>query len=65
VHLYHLGHPIIGDPFYGDTSRQAQYPRLMLHARRIRLKLPVGDSATAEAPIPPSFQTVLDAAAKD
>lgn len=36
VHLYHLGHPVAGDPLYGDRNIQKNYPRLMLHAERIQ-----------------------------
>ena len=42
VHLYALGHPIVGDPRYGDTAAQKRYPRLMLHAAGIALALPSG-----------------------
>ena len=59
VHLYHIGHPIVGDPRYGDPVRQAAYPRLMLHARRIALTTRGGNSLTVESPLPPSFLTCL------
>jgi RluA family pseudouridine synthase len=59
VHLYHLGHPIIGDPLYGDKSRPAQYPRLMLHAQTIKLQLPSGENKTLESPFPESFQRLV------
>jgi hypothetical protein len=32
VHCYHLGHPILGDPLYGEATVQRTYPRLFLHA---------------------------------
>jgi len=63
VHLYHLGHSILGDPLYGDKTKQSYYPRLMLHAQTIELKLRSGKNLTLEAPTPESFQAVLDAAA--
>jgi tRNA pseudouridine32 synthase/23S rRNA pseudouridine746 synthase len=65
VHLYHLGHPIVGDPLYGDGAQQAAYPRLMLHAQTLLLRLPSGDDITLEAPIPESFQAVLDGVATE
>ncbi|MEM0945734.1 MAG: pseudouridine synthase, partial [Pseudomonadota bacterium] len=37
VHLAHIGHPILGDPFYGDPEAA---PRLQLHAERLRLRHP-------------------------
>jgi len=63
VHFYHLGHPILGDPLYGDKTQQAGYPRLMLHAQTIKLQLPSGQNKTLESPLPKSFRVVLDAAA--
>ncbi len=59
VHLYHIGHPILGDLRYGDRSRQARFPRLMLHALSLEFALPSGEFATVEAPPPPSFETVV------
>ncbi len=42
VHLYHLGHPIVGDRRYGQRAIQEQYTRLMLHALAIELPHPNG-----------------------
>ena len=55
MHLYHLGHPVAGDPLYGDPAMQKEIPRLMLHARRIALALPSGTDLVVEAPVPQSF----------
>lgn len=38
VHLYHSGHPIVGDRMYGDAATSLRYPRLMLHAQSITFK---------------------------
>ena len=35
VHLYSIGHPIVGDPMYGDLKEQKKYPRLMLHSKEL------------------------------
>ncbi len=59
VHLYHIGHPILGDRRYGDRARQERFPRLMLHALALEFALPAGETVTIEAPPPPSFETVL------
>lgn len=40
VHLLAIGHPILGDPFYGNEDSQAAAPRLMLHASEIRFDHP-------------------------
>ena len=60
VHLYHIGHPIVGDLKYGDRTLQGRYPRLMLHALEIEFALPSGDRVTVAAPVPASFETVLE-----
>ncbi len=60
VHLYHLGHPIVGDPLYGDKTQQTPYRRLMLHAQTLTLHLPSQNNLTLKAPIPQSFQSVLN-----
>jgi len=62
VHFYSIGHPIVGDPLYGDGAIQHSYSRLMLHARRLTLEQPSGRRLTIEAAIPPSFQKILIAA---
>lgn len=59
VHLYHIGHPILGDLRYGDKARQEGVPRLMLHALSLEFALLSGDLAAVEAPPPPSFEAVL------
>ena len=35
VHLNHIGHPILGDTFYGHAQAQAAQPRLCLHATKM------------------------------
>ncbi|GAB5521486.1 MAG: bifunctional tRNA pseudouridine(32) synthase/23S rRNA pseudouridine(746) synthase RluA [Rhodothermales bacterium] len=52
VHCYHLGHPILGDPRYGDPAQQAAYPRLFLHAHQLTLTLPSGALTTFTSPVP-------------
>jgi RluA family pseudouridine synthase len=59
VHLYHIGHPILGDLRYGDRARQERCPRLMLHAVDIDFALPSGERVAIEAPVPRSFEDVL------
>lgn len=39
VHLKEIGHPILGDPLYGDA---ATAPRLMLHAHTLTVRHPTG-----------------------
>jgi len=58
VHLYDLGHPIVGDPLYGDKALQSRFPRLMLHALKLTLPSSSGRPLTVEAPVPASFQAL-------
>jgi len=59
VHLYSLGHPVAGDPRYGDAAAQARYGRLMLHSSRLELRLLSGEALAIESALPESFQRVL------
>ena len=43
VHLYHIGHPILGDLLYGEERPVAGVSRLMLHASRLELHHPNGE----------------------
>jgi len=63
VHLYSIGHPIVGDRLYGDRTIQRAYPRMMLHAHRLTLRLPDGPPLILEAQPPDSFDRVLQAIA--
>lgn len=51
VHLKHLGHPIVGDSFYGGEVAD----RLYLHAAELELTLPNRQRAIFKAPLPESF----------
>jgi RluA family pseudouridine synthase len=60
AHLYSIGHPIVGDLRYGEKKVQQKFPRLMLHAQKITLRLPSGKIVALEAPIPESFKAVIE-----
>ena len=53
AHLKAIGHPILGDPKYGDdASAELGGPlKLQLHARRVELEHPGGGLLVVEAPI--------------
>jgi len=53
AHMKAMGHPILGDPKYGDEkSNELSGPlKLQLHARRIELDHPAGGKLIVEAPI--------------
>lgn len=59
VHLYSIGHPIVGDVRYGDKQHQQRYPRLMLHAESIVFTLLSGQAMVVNAPPPESFDIAL------
>lgn len=45
VHMKALGHPILGDNFYGQGTAHALSERLMLHAQTLTFRHPVGGRA--------------------
>lgn len=65
AHLAARGHPILGDPRYGDDAaralaRRLDLERLFLHAGRLVLLHPDDDRAmTFEEPLPPELEAVL------
>jgi 23S rRNA pseudouridine955/2504/2580 synthase len=70
VHLAHSGHPIVGDPRYGDFARNKSFARatgvdrMLLHARRLRVDHPAsGERLTLEAPWPADCATLMPLAA--
>ncbi|MFG6456879.1 RluA family pseudouridine synthase [Roseateles sp. BYS96W] len=68
VHLQQAGHPIVGDPKYGDFEKNrelargaAKFDRMFLHARRLSFQHPAtGETVTCEAPLPAECALVLD-----
>lgn len=59
VHLYSVGHPIVGDPRYGEKDIQSRFPRLMLHACEITFRLPSGEEKTVSSPLAGTFAEVI------
>jgi len=71
VHLAHSGHPIVGDPKYGDFTLNRQFARgeglaglrfdrMFLHARRLAFDHPAdGWRIELEAPLPVECATLL------
>ena len=52
VHMKYLGHPIVGDPVYGEEKAD----RLYLHAGALEITLPGGIRSTFEVPMPKEFK---------
>jgi len=75
VHLTDAGHPIAGDPKYGDFAvnrslargqlvASLRFDRMFLHAKRLRFVHPAsGDPMELEAPLPAPCQALLAALA--
>ena len=53
VHMKHLGHPILGDPFYAEGEALAASDRLMLHAESLRVRHPDGGKGVTIKAKPP------------
>jgi len=60
VHLYSRGHPILGDPLYGDPRPVGGVPRLMLHAKSLAIPRPDGSYLTLECPPPADFSAIVE-----
>lgn len=59
VHLYSIGHPIVGDSRYGEKALQQGYQRLMLTSTGIDLTLLSGKRLTIKNVIPDEYSAVL------
>jgi 23S rRNA pseudouridine955/2504/2580 synthase len=67
VHLAHAGHPIVGDPKYGDFALNRElargphrFARMFLHARELAFDHPAsGQRFTLHAPLPSECETLL------
>lgn len=55
VHMKYLGHPILGDPVYGDEKAE----RLYLHAGELEITLPGGVRKVFKVPMPAEFNNVF------
>lgn len=60
VHLYSIGHPIVGDIRYGEKVIQEKFSRILLHAKSLEFQLPNGETLFVEAPIPRSFAEAVN-----
>ncbi len=72
VHLAHEGHPIVGDPKYGDREANRaiargalKFDRMFLHARRLKFIHPAsGAEIELTAPLPPECEKLIAALSK-
>lgn len=59
VHLYALGHPLIGDPLYGEERPVGGGSRLMLHAHSLTLETADGSRLALVCPPGADWETEL------
>lgn len=60
VHMKYINCPILGDPIYSRKDGLFDTATLMLHSRRMAIKLPGKDEfSTFEAPVPRRFRKVM------
>jgi 23S rRNA pseudouridine1911/1915/1917 synthase len=55
VHLEHIGHPIVGDTFYGGLPAE----RLFLHAKSLEITIPSRQRKIFEVSIPHEFEDLM------
>jgi 23S rRNA pseudouridine955/2504/2580 synthase len=62
AHMQAIGHPILGDPKYGDeaSAELSGGLKLQLHARRLSLPHPSGGMLVLEAPLSPEIKAGFD-----
>jgi 23S rRNA pseudouridine955/2504/2580 synthase len=68
VHLAHEGHPIVGDPKYGDFAANRvmargvhRFGRMFLHARHLAFDHPAtGERVMLDAPLPAECRALLE-----
>lgn len=56
VHMKYLGHPIVGDPVYGEEPGE----RLYLHAGELEITIPEGDRRVFKVPMPEGFAEIIE-----
>ncbi len=56
VHMKYLGHPILGDPVYGEEKAE----RLFLHAGKLEITLPGGIRKVFKVPMPDEFREIFN-----
>jgi RluA family pseudouridine synthase len=58
VHLYSIGHPVMGDDLYGRERPVGGMARLMLHSMSLSFEGPSGELKLT-APVPPEFTAIV------
>ena len=60
IHMSHIGHPLLGDPYHGGSDKKIERPAL--HSAFLQVEHPIShETLTFEAPFPPDLQQLSDA----
>jgi RluA family pseudouridine synthase len=59
VHLYSIGHEIVGDLQYGDKTKAIKYPRLMLHSEVVKFTSPKSEEIKIVANLEEPFLSLI------
>jgi 23S rRNA pseudouridine1911/1915/1917 synthase len=60
VHLSAIGHPVLGDPTYGNRTSKDGFSRVALHAEQLGFVHPTtGESLRFEAPLPADLRELI------
>lgn len=63
VHMKYLGYPLVADPIYGGRKQSIAdlktFPRLFLHAWKLKIKLPSGEEKEFLSPLPKDLEQSL------
>lgn len=60
AHLAAIGHPVAGDRTYGAPTGPGKLNRQFLHAAHLEFVGPSGQKVSADSPLPPDLQQVLN-----
>ncbi len=61
VHMDYIGHPVVGDPLYGENNRSLYNQGQLLHAYRLSFVPPKGKEVVSySAPLPKYFDKILN-----
>jgi RluA family pseudouridine synthase len=60
AHFFSIGHPVVGDPLYGEKSLQRAYPRIQLHAARLAFVRASGERVEVISLAAADFVRMLD-----
>lgn len=66
VHMAYIGHPLVGDPLYGQRKNNLDFSGQALHAYLLGFIHPrSGENLSFQAPLPKNFENTLKVLAKE